>query len=97
VRSIQEAPRRFSIGSGELEAFRSSTQVPLKSVDPTALGTDKKTNPTTKNGKRIAKISPQHKRVKSTAVGSRELSSGIRRGVLRNPAVPETLGLSPQR
>jgi hypothetical protein len=58
VRSIQEAPRRFSIGSGELEAFRSSTQVPLKSVDPTALGTDKKTNPTTKNSKRIVIISP---------------------------------------
>jgi hypothetical protein len=55
VRSIQETPRRFSIGSGELEAGRSSTQVPLKSVDPAALESNKKNNPVTTSSERIVK------------------------------------------
>jgi len=53
VRSTQEAPRRFNIGSGELEARRLSTQVPLKSVNPAAPETNKKNDPVRTSSKRI--------------------------------------------
>ena len=55
MRSTQEAPRRFNIGSGELEARRSSTQVPLKSVNPATPETNKKNNPVRTSSKRILK------------------------------------------
>jgi hypothetical protein len=55
VRSTQEAPRRFNIGSGELEARRLSTQVPLKSVNPAAPETNKKNDPVRTSSKRILK------------------------------------------
>lgn len=55
MRSTQEAPRRFNIGSGELEARRSSTQVPLKSVNPAAPETSKKNDPVRTSSKRILK------------------------------------------
>jgi hypothetical protein len=55
VRSTQEAPRRFNIGSGELEARRLSTQVPLKSVNPAAPETSKKNDPVRTSSKRILK------------------------------------------
>ncbi len=55
MRSTQEAPRRFNIGSGELEARRLSTQIPLKSVNPAAPETSKKNDPVRTSSKRISK------------------------------------------